>query len=117
MPNATKHIDGPNILTFWDVFIFKHDVSQKSLKILGPWGGVFTKMKTKNEPSILELTVSIFLCSDLPDFVPWGGVFLQKIFCFFVKSENFLDKNGTILKNRFRKNKKIYKNFVLNFDV
>ena len=74
MPNATKHIDGPNILTFWDVFIFKHDVSQKSLKILGPWGGVFTKMKTKNEPSILELTVSIFLCSDLPDFVPWGGV-------------------------------------------
>jgi hypothetical protein len=58
--------------------------------ILGPWGGVFTKMKTKNKPSILELTVSIFLCLDLPDFVPWGGVFL---------------------------NKKIYKNFVLNFDV
>ena len=74
-------------------------------------------MKTKNKPSILELTVSIFLCLDLPDFVPWGGVFLQIFFCFFVKSENFLDKNGTILKNRFLKNKKIYKNFVLNFDV
>jgi hypothetical protein len=39
------------------------------------WGGAKTKMKTKNKPSILELTVSIFLCLDLPDFVPWGGVF------------------------------------------
>ena len=49
------------------------------LVILGRWGGAKTKMKTKNKPSILELTASIFLCLDLPDFVPWGGVFL---FCF-----------------------------------
>ena len=74
-------------------------------------------MKTKNKPLILELTVSIFLCLDLPDFVPRGGVFLQNFFCFFVISQNFPDKNGTILFFGFRKNKKIYKTFVLNFDV
>ena len=43
-------------------------------RILGPWGGAKTKMKTKNKPSIHELTVSIFLCLDFPDF-PW--------FCFY----------------------------------
>ena len=74
-------------------------------------------MKTKNKPSILELTASIFLCLDLPDFVPWGGVFLQNIFCFFVISENFQNKNGTFLFFVFPRNTKIYKNFVLNFDV
>ena len=71
-------------------------------------------MKTKNKPSILELTVSIFLCLDLPGFVPWGGggFFFQM---FFVISENFPDKNGTILFfvfASFAKTKKF-----LNFDV
>jgi hypothetical protein len=51
-------------------FVLKH---ADALEDLGPWGGAKTKMKTKHKPSILELTVSIFLCLDLPDFVPWGG--------------------------------------------
>jgi len=44
--------------------------------------------------------------------------FYKTIFCIFVISEKFPnEKNGTILFFVLRAKTKIYKNFVLNFDV
>tara|TARA_B100001778_G_C18138985_1_gene428516 strand:- start:51 stop:278 length:228 start_codon:yes stop_codon:yes gene_type:complete len=75
-------------------------------------------MKTKNKPSILELTGSIFLCLDLPDFLYLGEVFFYKIFFVFLSFlKNFRTKMARFCILFFPENTKIYKNFVLNFDV